>query len=72
MLRLKGGPQRLKDGLLSLKGGLLSLKGGLWALALLIFALYPVVVTYPAYMTIAVDTLIYMSCATSWNMFSGY
>jgi branched-chain amino acid transport system permease protein len=63
---------RLKDGLLRLKGGLLSLKGGLWALALLIFALYPVVVTNPAYMTIAVYTLIYMSCATSWNMFSGY
>ena len=44
------------------------LKGGLWVLALLIFALYPVVVTNPAYMTIAIYTLIYMSCATSWNI----
>jgi ABC-type branched-subunit amino acid transport system permease subunit len=48
------------------------LKIGLWFLALLVFALFPTVVTNPAFVTIAVYTLIYMACATSWNMFSGY
>jgi branched-chain amino acid transport system permease protein len=48
------------------------LKSGLWFLALLVFGLFPTVVTNPAYMTIAVYTLMYMACATSWNMFSGY
>jgi branched-chain amino acid transport system permease protein len=38
----------------------------------LVFGLFPTVVTNPAYVTIAVYTLIYMACATSWNMFSGY
>src|ERR1019366_9608800 len=48
------------------------LKSGLWFLALLIFAFFPTVVTNPAFVTIAVYTLMYMACATSWNMFSGY
>lgn len=43
-----------------------------WAVAFVLVALYPVVVTNPAYMAIGVWTLIYMACATSWNMFSGY
>lgn len=51
---------------------MLRLKIGLWFLALLVFALFPTVVTNPAFVTIAVYTLIYMACATSWNMFSGY
>jgi branched-chain amino acid transport system permease protein len=47
-------------------------RGALWALALVVFLLFPVVVTNPAYRNIAVVTLIFMACATSWNMFSGY
>ncbi len=43
-----------------------------WALGLVALALFPVVVTNPAYTTIGVFTLIYMACASSWNMFSGY
>jgi ABC-type branched-subunit amino acid transport system permease subunit len=43
-----------------------------WILALVVFGLFPLVVTNPTYTTIAVFTLIYMACATSWNMFSGY
>ena len=34
--------------------------------------LFPLVVTNPTYTTIGVFTLIFMACATSWNMFSGY
>lgn len=36
------------------------------------FLLFPLVVTNPSYMGIAVITLIFTACATSWNMFSGY
>ena len=43
-----------------------------WLLAFAVFALYPVVVTNPAFQSMMVFTLIYMACATSWNMFSGY
>jgi branched-chain amino acid transport system permease protein len=43
-----------------------------WVLALAVFCLFPVVVTNPLYTNIGVLTLIYMACATSWNMFSGY
>ena len=43
-----------------------------WVLALALFCLFPVVVTDPLYTDIGVLTLIYMACATSWNMFSGY
>lgn len=48
------------------------LKSALWGLALVLFLLFPVVVTNPAYRGIAVITLIFTACATSWNMFSGY
>lgn len=43
-----------------------------WLLALAILGVFPVVVTNPEYTTIAVFTLLFMACATSWNMFSGY
>ncbi len=43
-----------------------------WATALVVFAAFPLVVTNPFWTTIAIFALIYMSCATSWNMFSGY
>ena len=43
-----------------------------WVLALAVFGLFPVIVTNPLYTNIGVLTLIYMACATSWNMFSGY
>ena len=43
-----------------------------WATALAVFAAFPLVVTNPFWTTIAIFALIYMSCATSWNMFSGY
>lgn len=43
-----------------------------WAVALVIFAAFPLVITNPFWTTIGIFTLIYMSCATSWNMFSGY
>lgn len=48
------------------------LKSALWGLALVLFLLFPVIVTNPAYRDIAVITLIFTACATSWNMFSGY
>jgi len=44
----------------------------LWGLALLIFVVFPLIVTNPTYTSIAVYTLLFMACATSWNMFSGY
>jgi len=43
-----------------------------WLLAFAAFAVYPVVVSNPAFQSMMVFTLIYMACATSWNMFSGY
>ncbi len=48
------------------------LRGSLWALGFVVFALFPLVVTNPTFTTIAVFTLIFMACTTSWNMFSGY
>jgi branched-chain amino acid transport system permease protein len=33
---------------------------------------FPLIVTNPTYTTIAVFTLLFMACTTSWNMFSGY
>jgi len=48
------------------------LKPSLWALALVVFAIFPLIVTNPTYTTIAVFTLLFMACSTSWNMFSGY
>jgi branched-chain amino acid transport system permease protein len=43
-----------------------------WILALGALVLFPLIETNPTYTTIGVFTLIYMGCATSWNMFSGY
>lgn len=43
-----------------------------WLLAAALFIAFPLVVTAPTYTTIAVFTLLFMACATSWNMFSGY
>lgn len=43
-----------------------------WILALVALVLFPLIETNPTYTTIGVFTLIYMGCATSWNMFSGY
>jgi branched-chain amino acid transport system permease protein len=51
---------------------MLQRKNLLWLLALLVFGVYPLVVTNPTYTTIAVFTLIFMAGTTSWNMFSGY
>lgn len=42
-----------------------------WLVALAVLGLFPVVVTNPTYTTIGFYTLIFMSCTTSWNMFSG-
>ena len=43
-----------------------------WVVALAVFAVYPVVETNPSDQTIGVYTLLFMACAASWNMFSGY
>ena len=43
-----------------------------WALAAAVFAVFPLVVKNPTYSAIGVYTLLFMACATSWNMFSGY
>ena len=43
-----------------------------WLVALGALVLFPLIETNPTYTTIGVFTLIYMGCATSWNMFSGY
>ena len=43
-----------------------------WALALVAFGLFPIVETNPSDQTIGVYTLLFMACAASWNMFSGY
>ena len=43
-----------------------------WALFVLIFAGFPLIVKNPTYTSIGVFARIYMACATSWNMFSGY
>ena len=43
-----------------------------WALAAAAFAVFPLVVKNPTYTSIGVYTLLFMACATSWNMFSGY
>ena len=48
------------------------LKYSWWVVAVAAFALFPVVVTNPTYTAIGVYTLLFMACATSWNMFSGY
>ncbi len=43
-----------------------------WLVAFGALGLFPVLVTNPTYTTIGVFTIIFMACATSWNMFSGY
>ena len=43
-----------------------------WIAAVAALALFPVVEKNPTYMAIGFFTLVYMACATSWNMFSGY
>ena len=43
-----------------------------WVFALLLFVLFPVVITNPYWTTIGIYTVIYMASTTSWNMFSGY
>jgi len=43
-----------------------------WGAAFAVFALFPLVETNSFWTTIAIYSLIYMACATSWNMFSGY
>ncbi|HEY1824341.1 MAG TPA: branched-chain amino acid ABC transporter permease [Acidimicrobiales bacterium] len=45
---------------------------GWWLAAVAALVAYPLVETNPAYTTIGIFTLIFMACATSWNMFSGY
>jgi branched-chain amino acid transport system permease protein len=43
-----------------------------WVVALAVFVAFPLIVTNPSYTSIGVYALIFMACATSWNMFSGY
>ena len=51
---------------------MLQKKNLLWLAALAIALFVPSIITNPAYRQIAVITLIFTACATSWNMFSGY
>ncbi len=43
-----------------------------WAIALLLFVLFPLVVTDPTTTSIAVFALVFMVATSSWNIFSGY
>jgi branched-chain amino acid transport system permease protein len=43
-----------------------------WLLALAVFLLFPLVIKNPLFTSIGFFTLVFMACATSWNMFSGY
>jgi len=43
-----------------------------WTLALAVFAVFPIVHNNPSDVGIGVYTLLFMACAASWNMFSGY
>jgi branched-chain amino acid transport system permease protein len=43
-----------------------------WIAALVVLVLFPLIETNPTYTTIGIFALIFMGCATSWNMFSGY
>ncbi len=51
---------------------MLKFKNVWWVIAVAIFAVFPIVITNPTYTTIGVYTLLFMACASSWNMFSGY
>ena len=44
----------------------------IWALCGVLALTFPFYETNPAYQQIGVYTLIFVACATSWNMFSGY
>jgi len=43
-----------------------------WIAAFGALVLFPLIETNPTYTGIGVIALIFMGCATSWNMFSGY
>ena len=43
-----------------------------WLAAVAIVAVFPLIFSNPSYQTIGFYTLLFMGCATSWNMFSGY
>ncbi len=43
-----------------------------WLLALAVFLVFPLVIKNPLFTSIGFFTLVFMACATSWNMFSGY
>lgn len=43
-----------------------------WLLAIAIFAVFPIIEKDPLYTSIGFFALVFMACATSWNMFSGY
>ncbi len=43
-----------------------------WVFAVAAIAVFPLVEKNPTYTGIGVVTLLFMACATSWNMFSGY
>ena len=43
-----------------------------WLLGAAALAAFPLIVTNPSDTSIGVFTLLFMACATSWNMFSGY
>lgn len=45
---------------------------GAWGVILLVFILFPLVITDPTTTSIAFFTLVFMVAATSWNIFSGY
>jgi branched-chain amino acid transport system permease protein len=48
------------------------LKHAWWLVVLVPFILFPLLEKNPTYTSIGIFTLIFMACATSWNMFSGY
>jgi branched-chain amino acid transport system permease protein len=43
-----------------------------WLLGAAVLAAFPLIVTNPSDTSIGVITLLFMACASSWNMFSGY
>ncbi|HVA52307.1 MAG TPA: branched-chain amino acid ABC transporter permease [Acidimicrobiales bacterium] len=43
-----------------------------WLLGVALMVAFPLVVKDPLYTSIGFFTLVFMACATSWNMFSGY
>ena len=45
---------------------------GLWGAVVVVFLLFPVVITDPTATSIAFFALVFMVAASAWNMFSGY